>query len=141
MINMKAIILNSGVGSRLKKYTSEVPKSMVQISEDETIFSKAVTTLLNFNIDEFIITTGYLNDVLKEYVLEKFPNTKFKFVHNPQYDSTNYIKSLDEVELYDTGVELTTDDRTLTLQTCIGGSNTQYEILVFKETEVEYFEG
>lgn len=94
---MKAIILNSGVGSRLKEYTSEVPKSMVQISDDETIFSKAVTTLLNFNIDEFIITTGYLNNVLNEYALEKFPNTKFKFVHNPEYDTTNYIKSLDYI--------------------------------------------
>jgi phosphoenolpyruvate phosphomutase len=95
---MKAIILNSGIGSRLKEYTKNNPKSMVQISNNETIFSKAMNLLKEYDIDEFIITTGYLNDVLKEYILNNFPNLKFTFVHNPVYDSTNYIKSIDFID-------------------------------------------
>lgn len=94
---MKAIILNSGVGSRLKEYTSNNPKSMVQITNEDTIFSKAMNLLKEYDIDEFIITTGYLNDVLKEYVVEKYPDLKFTFVHNPEYASTNYIKSIDYI--------------------------------------------
>ena len=95
---MKAIILNSGIGSRLGKLTTEVPKSMIKINDEETIFSKSIKTLLNYDIDEFIITTGYLEDVLKEYASKKFPEVNFTFVYNPVYDSTNYIKSLDYVD-------------------------------------------
>ncbi|RAP53509.1 MAG: hypothetical protein BZ138_00675 [Methanosphaera sp. rholeuAM270] len=94
---MKAIILNSGMGSRLKELTKNVPKSMVEIGNDETIFSKAVNTLSKYDIDEFIITTGYLSEVLKEYASTSFPDVNFTFVHNPEYDKTNYINSLDYV--------------------------------------------
>ena len=92
---MKAIILNSGMGTRLGELTQNNPKSLVKLSENETIFSRAVKILCEFDIDEFIITTGYLNDVLIAYCSENFPQINFKFVHNPVYDKTNYIKSID----------------------------------------------
>jgi len=95
---MKAIILNSGMGSRLEELTENVPKSMININNNQTIFSKTINTLKNFNIDEFIITTGYLKNVLKDYALNNFPDINFTFVDNPVYDSTNYIKSLDYIE-------------------------------------------
>lgn len=95
---MKAIILNSGMGTRLGKLTEKVPKSMIYIDDNQTIFSKAVNTLICYDIDEFIITTGYLRDVLKDYALKNFPGVNFRFVDNPEYDSTNYIKSLDYIE-------------------------------------------
>ena len=94
---MKAIILNSGKGSRLKDLTKDKPKSMVSISENETIFSKAIKILSQFPIDEFIITTGYLNNVLKDYISSNFPDLNFKFIHNPEYNSTNYIKSINYI--------------------------------------------
>lgn len=95
---MKAIILNSGMGSRLEELTENVPKSMININNNQTIFSKTINTLKNYDIDEFIITTGYLKNVLKSYALNNFPEIKFTFVDNPVYDSTNYIKSLDYIE-------------------------------------------
>lgn len=98
---MKAIILNSGVGSRLNEYTKNNPKSLVQITDEDTIFSKAMNLLRKYDIDEFIITTGYLNDVLEEYLSENFSDLKFTFVHNPEYSSTNYIKSIDYIDDFD----------------------------------------
>lgn len=94
---LKAIILNSGIGSRLKEYTRDKPKSMVKITDKDTICSKAIKTLLNFDINEFIITTGYLDTILKEYIKETFPDVNFTFVYNDRYDTTNYIKSLDNI--------------------------------------------
>ena len=94
-VNMKAIILNSGMGTRLKELTKNNPKSLVKIRNDESIFSRAINILSKFEIDEFIITTGYLNQVLIEYCDNNFPEINFKFVHNPLYDKTNYIKSID----------------------------------------------
>ena len=44
-----------------------------------------------------------------------------------------YIKAIEEEKLYDTGKKLTTDDKTLTLQTCISGYTGElFEILVLK---------
>lgn len=94
---MKAIILNSGMGTRLGKLTENSPKSLIDIGNNETIFSKAIKTLVNYDINDFIITTGYLDEVLREYASKTFPEVNFTFVHNPVYDSTNYIKSIDYV--------------------------------------------
>ena len=91
---MKAIILNSGMGSRLGDLTKNNPKSMVHLNEKETIFSRAIKILSKFKIDEYIITTGYLDDVLREYAENNF-DLNFTFVHNPFYETTNYIKSMD----------------------------------------------
>lgn len=94
---MKAIILNSGIGSRLKEYTTNNPKSLVKIGENETIFSKAIKTLQKFDVEEYIITTGYKSQQLVKYAHINFPNQNFTFINNPLYNSTNYIKSLDYI--------------------------------------------
>lgn len=92
---MKCIILNSGMGTRLGDLTKNNPKSLVNLDEETTIFSRAISILKQFEIDEFIITTGYLNNVLEDYAKRTFPNLNFTFIHNPVYDKTNYIKSID----------------------------------------------
>ena len=53
----------------------------------------------------------------------------------------SYIEAAEEAKLYDTGVHLTTDDKTLTLQTCIGGYNGEkVQICVFKLIDTKYYE-
>ena len=94
---MKFIILNSGLGSRLGDLTRNNPKSLVKITTNQTIFSRAVNILSSYSKD-FIITTGYLNNVLVDYINTNFSDLNFTFVHNPVYDKTNYIKSLDLID-------------------------------------------
>ena len=55
-------------------------------------------------------------------------------------DFSGYIEMLEKVRLYDTGVELTPEDKTLTLQTCVSGYTGQiYEILVLKLLDTETY--
>lgn len=70
------------------------------------------------------------------------PNYDYDLYNNCMDDSyfDKYIECLEEVKLYDTGIKLNTDDITLTLQTCISNSDTCYEICVFKQTSIEYFD-
>lgn len=85
-----------------------------------------------------------------------FDVTDEDYLNNAQYWRTNYdyeeysgaiednyyIKYIDfikEHSLYDTGLDLTPEDNTLTLQTCIGGSTTEFEIIVLKELEVKEY--
>ncbi|WP_458403789.1 phosphocholine cytidylyltransferase family protein [Methanobrevibacter sp.] len=114
---MKAIILNSGMGTRLGDLTKDNPKSLVEISDGTTIFSNAVSILKEFEIDEFIITTGYLKEVLKKYALETFPDVNFTFVHNPVYNKTNYIKSIDYIYDFDDDIILLHGDLVFTRKT------------------------
>ena len=55
---MKALILNSGMGSRMGVLTSEHPKCMTEISNKETILSRQLHALVEADIEDVIITTG-----------------------------------------------------------------------------------
>lgn len=103
---MKAIILNSGMGTRLGDLTLNNPKSLVKINDKESIFSRAIKILSKFEINEFIITTGYLNQILIDYCKTNFPEINFDFVHNSVYNKTNYIKSIDLIDEIDDDIIL-----------------------------------
>ena len=91
---MKAIILNSGTGSRMGDMTKESPKCLTELRENETILRKQLEILKNKGINDIIITTGPFEHKIKEYVLENFPGLNVNYVYNAKYDSTNYIYSL-----------------------------------------------
>ena len=94
---MIAIILNSGRGSRLGKYTEEIPKCMVDIGEGETIISRQLTILKQCGIEKIIITTGYLQDLLIDYVKRLYIGLNISYCYNDEYMVTNYIESLNRV--------------------------------------------
>ena len=91
---MKALILNSGVGSRMGVLTAEHPKCMTDISFRETILSRQLAQLADFGIEEVVITTGKFDQVLEEYVRSLDLPVQCTFVKNPVYDRTNYIYSI-----------------------------------------------
>ena len=64
---MKALILNSGLGTRMGVLTSEHPKCMTEISTNETILSRQLQQLAEAGIREVVITTGLFDTVLVNY--------------------------------------------------------------------------
>lgn len=91
---MKALILNSGLGSRMGTLTSEHPKCMTEISAHETILSRQLKLIAETGIEEVVITTGYYDGVLVNYCNSLDLPLHFTFVKNPIYDQTNYIYSI-----------------------------------------------
>ena len=91
---MKALILNSGMGSRMGVLTSEHPKCMTEISPRETILSRQLTMLSGAGIEEVVMTTGLFDTVLTEYCRSLDLPLEYTFVKNPVYDQTNYIYSI-----------------------------------------------
>lgn len=91
---MKALILNSGTGSRMRVITKEQPKCMTEVSHRNTILSRQLRQLVSFGIEEVVITTGYYDEVLVDYCNALYLPLKFTFVNNPLYDKTNYIYSI-----------------------------------------------
>lgn len=91
---MKALILNSGLGSRMGDITKTHPKCMTEIPGNDTILSRQLKLLYKAGIKDVIITTGYFDQVLIEYCNSLNLNLNIRFVNNPIYDKTNYIYSI-----------------------------------------------
>lgn len=91
---MKALILNSGLGSRMGVLTSEHPKCMTEISDRETILSRQLNQILDAGIKEVIMTTGAFDQVLVDYCRGLDMPLDITFVKNPVYETTNYIYSI-----------------------------------------------
>ena len=91
---MKALILNSGLGSRMGVLTSDHPKCMTEISAHETILSRQLKQIADVGIEEVVITTGYYDGVLVNYCNNLELPLHYTFVKNPIYDQTNYIYSI-----------------------------------------------
>jgi choline kinase len=89
---MKALILASGTGKRLRPLTNTLPKPLLKVG-DKTILDYQLESLIKHGITRLIITTGPFREKLEEHVLSGY-HLEVQFVNNPRYDSTNYIYSL-----------------------------------------------
>jgi len=89
---MKAIILASGVGSRLRPLTDSTPKSLLEVGP-QTIIDHQLAVLARSGVSEAVITTGHLGEKIERH-LQNTRSIETRFVHNPRYRETNYIYSL-----------------------------------------------
>jgi phosphoenolpyruvate phosphomutase len=90
---MKALILNSGIGERLLPLTGDKPKALIKVG-NKTLLGHQLDNLIRCNVMDIIITTGPFGDKIREYVREKYHDINVYYVHNPEYQTTNYIYSL-----------------------------------------------
>ncbi|MBZ7955598.1 phosphocholine cytidylyltransferase family protein [Campylobacter molothri] len=88
---MRAIILAAGFGSRLMPLTQNNPKCMVKYKNQELI-SYEIQALKGAGIDEIAIVGGYLFDILKNFIQERFGLNHFYI--NENYSSTNMLYTL-----------------------------------------------
>ena len=91
---MKALILNSGMGSRMGILTSEHPKCMTDLNSRETILSRQLKMIAEAGITEVVMTTGLFDHILVEYCNSLELALHITYVNNPEYMNTNYIYSI-----------------------------------------------
>lgn len=91
---MRALILNSGKGTRMGHFTSEHPKCMTEIAGNETILSRQLKLLAKTGITEVVITTGPFAEILMNYCDSLALPLTYHFVQNDRYNETNYIYSI-----------------------------------------------
>jgi choline kinase len=90
---MKTVILAAGAGSRLKPLTDHLPKCLLKTG-GKSILELTIENLLATGNSEIIIVTGYLEEKIKEFIRNRFPQLKVTFILNSNYTSTNNIYSL-----------------------------------------------
>ncbi len=82
---MKAIILAAGMGTRLGKYTENLPKCMLNFN-GKTVIQRQVETLREAGITDITVVKGYMPEKID------IPGTKTYY--NPDYATTNMVESL-----------------------------------------------
>jgi len=90
---MKALILAAGMAQRLRPLTNDTPKCLLKIGE-RSLLQRSMDALIANGVEEFVIVTGYLREMIEGFVAKQYPNLKVTFIHNEIYDSTNNIYSL-----------------------------------------------
>lgn len=90
---MKALILNSGRGTRMGDLTKDRPKCLVMLGDGTTILGRQLSILEKCGVDDIVITTGQYDREIREACSE-YPQLNITFVENELYDSTNYIYSV-----------------------------------------------
>lgn len=90
---MKALILNSGKGTRMGNLTRNHPKCLVELGDGTTILDRQLSILEKCGITDIIMTTGEYGEEIRE-ACSNHPELIFTFVENELYDSTNYIYSI-----------------------------------------------
>ncbi len=89
---MKALIFNSGLGSRMGDSTRSHPKCMTELTGGETILHRQLRLLAAAGIREVVITTGPFREQLAATAAQ-FPSLAVTLIDNPRYRETNYIYS------------------------------------------------
>jgi histidinol-phosphate/aromatic aminotransferase/cobyric acid decarboxylase-like protein/choline kinase len=90
---MQAIILAAGYGRRMRPLSDSSHKALLPIGST-TILARIVDGLREIDIDDITVVTGYRAEDIERYLREHYPETRFQFVNNERYDTTNNIVSL-----------------------------------------------
>lgn len=77
---MKVVILAGGLGTRLSEYTKKIPKPMVAVSGKPIIYY-IMKHYSNYGFTNFIIASGYKQNVIKKYFKRKILNWNVEVVN------------------------------------------------------------
>jgi choline kinase len=53
-----------------------------------------INNILKNGIDDFVMVTGYRENMIKDFIAEKYPGLKIKYLTNPDYENNNNSYSL-----------------------------------------------
>lgn len=90
---MKAVILAAGTASRLRPLTASTPKCLLKVN-GKTLLERTLDNFISNGISDFLIVTGYLQEMIIDFVKNNYPNLNVKFLCNKDYATTNNIYSL-----------------------------------------------
>lgn len=82
---MKALILAAGCGTRMGKYTENLPKGMLNVN-GKTLIERQLETLRAAGLSDIAVATGYKG--------EKITYAGVKYYHNAEYASTNMLETI-----------------------------------------------
>lgn len=90
---MIGVILAAGMAKRLRPLTDTRPKCLLKVGE-RTLLERTVDAMAAAGISEFVVVTGYLADMIRDFLTSHYPQFTIHFLHNADYPHNNNIYSL-----------------------------------------------
>ena len=90
---MIGVILAAGMAKRLRPLTDTQPKCLLKVGE-RTLLERTVDAMAAAGISEFVVVTGYLADMIRDFLTSHYPQFTIHFLHNADYPHNNNIYSL-----------------------------------------------
>jgi glucose-1-phosphate thymidylyltransferase len=84
---MKAIIPMAGKGTRLRPHTHVTPKPLLRVG-GKPVMSYILDDLVAMGVEEMVFIVGYLQDVVRDYLKEAYPQVRPHFVVQEVQDGT-----------------------------------------------------
>ena len=91
----KALILAAGIGKRLGDLTKDIPKCLLPLdSSGSTLIDYSLETLMENNIKEVTIVSGFADKKLREYLFGKWEKKiNLNFIFNEKFSEYNNVYS------------------------------------------------
>ena len=90
---MIGVILAAGMAKRLRPLTDTKPKCLLEVG-GRTLLERTVCAMQQAGISQFVVVTGYLSEMIRDFLTTRFPQLDITFIHNADYEHNNNIFSL-----------------------------------------------
>ncbi len=84
---MKAVIPLAGKGTRLRPHTHHLPKPLVRVA-GRPVLAHLLDELLGFGVTEMVFIVGHLDEVIRRYMAEAYPDLPVHYVVQAVQDGT-----------------------------------------------------
>lgn len=82
-VSAPVVIMAGGKGTRLKPFTTVLPKPLIPVGE-KTVIDHIIDRFRNHGINEYYLTVNYMSRIIKAYFDEKNPDYKIDFVEETE---------------------------------------------------------
>ena len=89
----KCVILAAGSATRLRPLTDAVPKCLLNVG-GKPILERTIENILTAGMKDIALVIGYRAEMIREFVRQRFPQQRIRFILNPNYVRTNNLYSL-----------------------------------------------
>jgi choline kinase len=92
-MELTAVILAAGLGSRLRPLTDETPKCLLDVG-GQTILARQLERIAAAGIPQAVVVTGYLADRVEAHLRRQPPPIEVRLAPNPRYATTGNCMSV-----------------------------------------------
>ncbi len=89
----QCVILAAGASTRLRPLTDTIPKCLLKVG-GKMVLERTIKNVLASGITEIAIVIGYRAETIREFVTQRYSQTRIRFIFNPNYAHTNNAYSL-----------------------------------------------